>query len=107
MGLEWTFLAKYSYGPQDPASICQEGTLSNAGTTLELPLTEAPVGVVDVWQMALRDECDGEVSMDSEPGVPGFCWGFQVTPPGVDETEWSITCYEGYGSDCDTTCPVQ
>jgi hypothetical protein len=100
-----TFLAKYSYGPRDPLSICQEGMLSNAGTTLELPLTEAPFERVQVTQVTLRDECDSEVRMDIEPGVPGFCWGFHVNPPAVEETEWSISCYEGYGSDCDTACP--
>jgi hypothetical protein len=105
------FSTRYYYF-EDPSFIeaCAEGTVVNTGTTLELdvdfPQPIDPSNWIRIPFVAAEDACGGTVAMDNSSEVEGFCHGIRFAPPDVAGDDWTIGCYEGYGSECAETCPI-
>jgi hypothetical protein len=104
------FSARYSYFEDPNSSACAEGSLTNTGTALELDFDFTPpvyeAADFHIPFVALGDECGGEVAMDHSIAAQGSCRSIHFVPPEQAGGEWSIDCYEGFGADCQETCPI-
>lgn len=102
------FGARYDYTVDTVGfSACVDGTVAHTGESLELSAdyVAAPT-YVRFPTLELEDACGTKVQMDPGTELDGFCWGIRAFPSD-DPNTWAIDCYEGYGSDCSLSCPLE